>query len=111
MLNLTHNFAHTHFTDHRQHFLLTVIIAIVAGAVDGAVRKDLEVPVLDVHLYLARGAGYVGEVGAPLAANCPVVLLIGRGGRRASGRQDDLVLVGRRVSPPRVSGPGYRHCH
>ena len=53
--------------------LLTVIVAIVAGAVDSPVWKDLEIPVLDVHLNLARGARDVRQIGAPFTANCPVV--------------------------------------
>lgn len=58
--------------------VLTVLGGVVVGAVHRAVRQDLQMPVLDVHLYLPRGAGDVGEVGRPLGPDARVAKQIDR---------------------------------
>ncbi|KAJ8882947.1 hypothetical protein PR048_014786 [Dryococelus australis] len=80
--------------------VLTVVDAagrVVGGAVDCAVGQDLEVAVLDVHLYLAGGACDVRQVGTALAARRGVVAGVGR-------RPRHVVAVA--VERPRQAGGG-----
>lgn len=62
--------------------ILTVNAVAVCGAVDRAVGQQLEVSVLEEHLYVARGAGDVAEVGGALRAR-----LRGRRRRRRARSQ------------------------
>lgn len=60
-----------------KRLVLTVNAVDVCGAVDGAIRHQLQIAILEEHLYSARGAGDVAQVGGALRAR------LGRGRRRA----------------------------
>lgn len=84
--------------------------AVICGAVDCAIRQQLQIAILEEHLYGAGGASYVAQVGGALRAR------LGRGGRGA-GRERERRQEQPQRARARAHGaprpwqpPGRRHC-
>lgn len=99
-----------HVPHKRMQRVLTVNAAVICGAVDCAIRQQLQIAILEEHLYGAGGASYVAQVGGALRAR------LGRGGRGA-GRERERRQEQPQRARARAHGaprpwqpPGRRHC-
>lgn len=69
--------------------LLTVVGSVVVGAVDRAVRQDLQMAVLDVHLDLSGRAGDVRQIGRSFRPDAGVARQIDRRGTHCTDNSPD----------------------
>lgn len=96
--------------------LLTVNAVAVCGTVDSAIRHELEIAILEEHLYGARRACDVAEVGGALRARLGGGGWGGGGGGGARGQrqrreeQPQRARARRHGAPRPWQPPGRRHC-